>query len=79
MKKNPGKTPSRRDILEKAFSGINIKELAANLDTSPGCVYNIKYGNRQVSAVRAIKIEYATAAMGHKISRNILRPDIFGN
>ena len=73
------KLPSRRDVLDKAFDGILIKDLAALLGTSCGTIYNIKYGLRQVSAIRAIEIEKITDKMGRKISRSVLRPDVFGN
>jgi transcriptional regulator with XRE-family HTH domain len=70
------KLSNRRDALDKAFAEINIKDLAFKLKTSPGVLYNIKYGLRRVGATRAIKIEKATEG---KISRAVLRPDIFGN
>jgi DNA-binding transcriptional regulator YdaS (Cro superfamily) len=71
MKKN-----TRRITLEKAFGETDIRELADRLKTSRSVVYNIKYGLRQVSALRAIEIEKASEG---KISRAVLRPDIFGS
>lgn len=67
---------AERKGLEKVFEGMDIKDLAFRLKTSPSVVYNIKYGLRRVSALRAIEIEKVT---GGKISRALLRPDIFGN
>lgn len=64
----------QRESLEKVFLGTDIKDLADRLKTSRSVVYNIKYGLRRVSALRAIEIEKATEG---KISRKILRPDIF--
>lgn len=63
------------NLLEKAFEGVDIQETAAKLDTSTSVVYNIKYGLRRVSALRAIRIEKIT---GGKVNRHVLRPDIFG-
>lgn len=70
---------SRRSLLEKAFEGVSIKGLAEGLKTTPGVIYNIKYGLRLVSARRAIEIEKITDKMGHKINRTMLRPDYFGS
>lgn len=78
MKTMTKKKESRREVLEKAFDGILIKDLAVLLGTSCGAIYNIKYGARQVSAIRAIQIENATKKMGHMIPRTVLRPDVFG-
>jgi hypothetical protein len=74
----PMKTSSRRAVLEKAFQGINIKDLAEALNTSTKYLYGLKYG-KQVSAVRTLEIEKASEKLGKKIPRTVLRPDIFGN
>lgn len=79
MKTTIQKKPTRREVLERAFADVNLKDLAAQLGTSVGVIYNIKYGLRQVSAVRAIRIEHETDKMGHKVPRSILRPDVFGD
>ncbi len=72
------KTPTRREVIEKALQGIDIKELADRLGTGTKYVYGIKHG-RQISWKQAIKFEEITAKMGRKIPRNVLRPDVFGN
>jgi len=64
----------RRKQLEKAFAMVDLRALAEELNTTVGTLYNIKYGLRQVSAVRAIAIEKASKK---QITRQILRPDIF--
>lgn len=73
------KINARRKELEAAFVGVNIKALADKLNANRAYVYNIKYGHRTVSGKRARQIEELTTAMGHKVPREVLRPDIFGN
>lgn len=65
----------RRRLISTAFEGVSLDDLAQELETTRGALYNVKYGRRQVSARRAIDIEKATNG---KINRAILRPDIFG-
>lgn len=71
------KSTDRKEAIRKAFEAIDIKALAKELKTTPGAMYNVKYGQRRVSAWRAIEIERASGKLGNKIGRALLRPDIF--
>jgi hypothetical protein len=75
-------TEQYKKNLAKVFTGINVKELAFDLGTSGKVIYNIKYGFRPPSPLRAIEIENITKdskKYPRSITRVMLRPDIFGN
>lgn len=74
MKTNP--ISEHRKKLENAFKKIKIKNLARRLAVTDSYIYNIKYGYRQVSPGRAIELEKMTKG---KLTRYLLRPDIFGS